>query len=80
MDLRVDAVPDDIIALDEALEKLRAEDKVKADLVQLRFFAGLSLADAGRLLDLSPTTADRYWAYAHAWLYHELKKGDTKTG
>src|SRR5262249_4146485 len=57
---------DDLLALDEALEKLAAKDPVKAQLVQLRVFAGLTLADAAGILGLSTATADRYWAYARA--------------
>ena len=62
----------DIIALDEALTKLAAEDPNKAELVKLRYFGGLSVEDAGRVLGISRATADRYWAYARVWLYTEL--------
>jgi len=62
----------DLLALDEALEKLSAEDARKAELVKLRFFAGLSLDQVARTLDLSPATVDRHWAYARAFLYHEI--------
>ena len=67
---------DDLLALDEALAKLAGEDRIKADLVKLRYFAGLTLVEAGEMLGLSRATADRYWAYARAWLYHEITKGD----
>ncbi|RMF74487.1 MAG: sigma-70 family RNA polymerase sigma factor [Planctomycetota bacterium] len=67
----------DLLALDEALERLAQEDPDKARLVELRFFAGLSVADAGEVLGVSRATADRYWAFAKAWLYHELRKGDS---
>lgn len=67
---------DDLLALDEALEKLAARDPVKAQLVQLRVFAGLTLADAAEVLGLSTATADRYWAYARAWLRVEIADGD----
>ena len=67
---------DDLLALDEALEKLAARDPVKAQLVQLRVFAGLTLADAAEVLGLSTATADRYWAYARAWLRVEIAGGD----
>jgi RNA polymerase sigma factor (TIGR02999 family) len=70
----------DVLALDEALSRLAAQDKVKADLVQLRYFAGLTLDQAAGVLGISPATADRYWAYAKAWLYHELTRGDTSPG
>ena len=69
----------DVLALDEALTRLAAVDKVKADLVQLRYFGGLTLDAAARMLHISPATADRYWAYAKAWLHHELKS-DNGTG
>ncbi len=64
---------EDLIALDEALEKLAQEDRLAADLVQLRYFAGLPLKDAARSLGLAPRTAERVWAYARAWLHQELK-------
>ncbi len=63
---------DDILAVDEALSRLAAEDPTKAELVKLRYFGGLSVEDAGRVLGISRATADRYWAYARVWLYSEL--------
>ena len=65
---------DDLIALDEALEKLAQKDKVKADLVKLRFFAGLTGEQAATVLGISHNTADRYWAYARSWLHLEITK------
>jgi RNA polymerase sigma factor (TIGR02999 family) len=65
-------VDHDLLALDEALEKLAANDPVKAELVQLRIFSGLTLAEAAKVLGLSTSTADRYWAYARAWLRVEM--------
>ncbi len=62
----------DVLALDEALAKLEATDKVKADLVKLRYFAGLSVEQAAEVLGISERTAKRYWAYARAWLYDEI--------
>jgi RNA polymerase sigma factor (TIGR02999 family) len=59
---------EDLLALDEALNRLEAEDPLKAKLVKLRYFAGLSLAEAAAALDLSERTAGRHWAYARAWL------------
>ena len=67
--------PVDLLALHEALEKLQCEDPVKAELVKLRFFAGLTVEQAGELLGISRATADRYWTFARAWLFHELNKG-----
>jgi RNA polymerase sigma factor (TIGR02999 family) len=65
----------DLLALDEALTKLERDDKIKAELVKLRYFGGLTLEEAGLVLRLSPATADRYWAFARAWLYRELSAG-----
>jgi len=59
---------DELLALDEALQKLAAEDKPKAELVKLRYFAGLSLEEAGDALGISRATANRHWTYALAWL------------
>jgi RNA polymerase sigma factor (TIGR02999 family) len=67
---------DDLIALDEALEKLSKKDKVKADLVKLRYFAGLTSEQAAEVLGISSSTADRHWAYARSWLRLEMAKGD----
>jgi RNA polymerase sigma factor (TIGR02999 family) len=66
------APKEDLLALDEALRQLAAEDPVKARLVDLRFFAGVSLEDAARMLGVSPSTAKRYWVYARSWLYGKL--------
>jgi RNA polymerase sigma factor (TIGR02999 family) len=66
----------DMVALDEALAKLTHEDRVKAELVKLRYFTGLTVAQAGEVLGISRATADRYWKFARAWLYHEIRKGD----
>jgi RNA polymerase sigma factor (TIGR02999 family) len=63
---------DDLLSLNEALEGLAREDPKKAELVKLRYFAGLSLQEAAVALGISQTTADRYWAYAKAWLYCAL--------
>jgi RNA polymerase sigma factor (TIGR02999 family) len=59
---------EDLLALDEALNRLEKEDPLKANLVKLRYFAGLSLPEAAAALDLSERTAGRHWAYARAWL------------
>lgn len=65
--------PDDqLLALDDALQKLAAADPLKAQLVELRYFAGLTGDQAAAVLGISPTTADRYWAYARAWLQTEI--------
>ena len=67
---------EDLLALNEALERFEKLDRLKADLVKLRYFAGLTIPQAAEALGISPTTADRYWAYARAWLHAEVKKGD----
>jgi RNA polymerase sigma factor (TIGR02999 family) len=68
-----DRVPSEtIIALDEALEKLSRKDKIKADVVRLRFFAGLTSEQTAEILKISPTTAKRYWIYSRAWLLREI--------
>ncbi len=67
-----DTLPDDLIALDQAIEKLSNQDKAKADLVKLRYFAGLTGKQAADLLGISPSTEDRYWAYARSWLRLEI--------
>lgn len=64
---------DDILALDEALGKLEAEEPIKAQLVKLRYFAGLTEEDAAKALGISYTSAQRYWHYAKAWLLAELR-------
>jgi RNA polymerase sigma factor (TIGR02999 family) len=65
-----------LIALDEALTKLARNDSTKADLVKLHYFSGLSLEQAADILQISRATAYRYWSYAQAWLFDEIKKGD----
>src|SRR5947209_4445767 len=61
--------PDDMLALENALTELAALDPPKAELVKLRFFAGLSVVDAADCLGIARATADRWWAFARAWLY-----------
>jgi RNA polymerase sigma factor (TIGR02999 family) len=65
-----------VLALSEAVERFETVDRVMAELVKLRYFAGLRLPQAAEVLGISRSTADRYWAYARAWLRVELKKGD----
>jgi RNA polymerase sigma factor (TIGR02999 family) len=70
--LALNTSSDELLALDEALEKLAREDPVKAELVKLRCFAGLGHQEAARVLGISRPTADRYWAYAKTRLYCEI--------
>ena len=65
-------VHEDVIALDQALVKLAALDKPAAELVQLRYFAGLTLPEAAQVLDISPRSAGRLWSYARAWLREQI--------
>jgi RNA polymerase sigma factor (TIGR02999 family) len=67
---------EDLLALNDALDRLAEEDPKKADLVKLRYFTGLSVQEAADALGISRATADRYWAYAKVWLYCALS-GET---
>jgi RNA polymerase sigma factor (TIGR02999 family) len=66
---------DDLLALDAALLRLEGIDKGKAELVKLRYFGGLTIPDAAKVLGISVTTANRHWAYARAWLHEEIHSG-----
>jgi RNA polymerase sigma factor (TIGR02999 family) len=84
VDLDLTEVPsvvggDDLLALNEALEKLGGEDPACAELVKLRFFAGLTQEEAALALGIGRRSADRHWAYARAWLFQELR-GPTERG
>jgi RNA polymerase sigma factor (TIGR02999 family) len=72
-ELAIDTPVDDLLAIDEAITRLAEENQACADLVKLRFFAGLSLREAATSLGVSASTADRYWAYARAWLFEALR-------
>jgi len=72
IDIAAPAPSDDILALDEALARLESEEPIQAQLVKLRYFAGLAEEDAAVALGISRTTAQRYWRYARAWLLVEL--------
>jgi RNA polymerase sigma factor (TIGR02999 family) len=67
---------DELLALDEALAQLAAADPRRAELVRLRYFAGLTLEQAAELLGISRATADRHWAFARAWLYDAMTRGN----
>jgi RNA polymerase sigma factor (TIGR02999 family) len=69
----VEATPSlDLLALDEALSRLAEIEPAKAELVKLRFFAGLTMPEAAAVLDISLATAERYWTFARSWLYAEM--------
>jgi RNA polymerase sigma factor (TIGR02999 family) len=76
VELPAPALSDDLLALDEALTKLDKHDPIKAELVKLRHFAGMTIPEAAKALGISTATADRYWAYARAWLHQEITGGD----
>ena len=62
-----------LLDLDEALQRFAQQDPIKAQLVELRYFVGMTADEAAEVLGISPTTADRYWAYARAWLQAEVR-------
>jgi RNA polymerase sigma factor (TIGR02999 family) len=69
-----EATADETLAVDEALQRLEQHNKPCADLVKLRFFAGLTMDEAAAALGVAPRTAHRYWAFARAWLYDALRQ------
>ena len=69
---------DELLALDDALTRLAAADPRRAELVRLRYFAGLTLEQAAELLGISRATADRHWAFARTWLYDAMTRGHEK--
>jgi RNA polymerase sigma factor (sigma-70 family) len=72
MEVVIDRPSEELLALNEALDRLAEKDQMKADLVKLRYFAGLTCKQAAQLLEISHSTADEYWAYAKAWLKAEI--------
>lgn len=76
IDLSLAEPPDELLILDEALDKLAEVDPACAELVKLRFFAGLTLDEAAQTLGVVRRTADRYWAFARSWLFAALRKGE----
>jgi RNA polymerase sigma factor (TIGR02999 family) len=73
---RIAESPDGLLALDDALTRFAAEEPAKAELVKLRFFAGLSTPEAAAALGVSVATAERWWAFARTWLYADLSDGE----
>jgi RNA polymerase sigma factor (TIGR02999 family) len=74
VDIAADSQSDVLLALDEALARYAERDAIGAELIKLRFFAGLPNDQAAAILKVPERTAKRTWAYARAWLYHELQK------
>ena len=75
LDLASPDADDQLLAINEALDKLAKQDPVEAELVKLRYFAGLTVEEAASLLGISERTARNYWAHARTWLYHEINVG-----
>ena len=73
LDLASAADDEQLLAVNDALDKLAAQNAVQAELVKLRYFVGMTLEEAAEVLNISARTADNYWAHARAWLFRELK-------
>jgi len=69
---------DQLLALNDALDRLAARDQPKAELVKLRYFSGMTIEEAARVLDVSEPTAKRWWTYARAWLFSEIQAGNSQ--
>jgi RNA polymerase sigma factor (TIGR02999 family) len=74
VDLAAPEGDDELLAVNDALDKLAAQNAVKAQLVKLRYFGGMTLEEAAEVLGISARTADNYWAHARAWLYREIER------
>jgi RNA polymerase sigma factor (TIGR02999 family) len=77
IDLAADQASDELLALSEALDRLSVEEPTVAEVVKLRYFAGLSIEEAASVLGVSVRTANRHWAYARAWLFQQLSPPDS---
>ncbi|HKS37633.1 MAG TPA: ECF-type sigma factor [Verrucomicrobiae bacterium] len=75
VEIATEADDEQLLAINEALDRLAARDKVKAELVKLRYFVGMTIEETARILGISEPTAKRYWTYARAWLYEEINSG-----
>ena len=78
LDLAGEAKDDELLAVHEALDQFAAQDKEKAELVKLRYFAGLSFEEVAEVLNISVPTAKRWWAYARASLFQEIKRQQSR--
>jgi RNA polymerase sigma factor (TIGR02999 family) len=79
VEIAVASEDDQLLAIDEALDKLAERDKGAADLVKLRYFVGMTIEEAAQALGISETTANRDWAYARAWLFKEIESQSRKS-
>jgi RNA polymerase sigma factor (TIGR02999 family) len=75
IDIAAPETPDDLIALDEALKKLEASRPKAAEVVKLRYFCGMTIAEAAGVLRIPTRTVDRLWSYARVWLLREIRGG-----
>ena len=73
IEIAAPAKEDELLAMNEALERFAAMDKQKAELVKLRYFVGLTIEESAQILVISAPTAKRWWAYARAWLYRQIQ-------
>ena len=73
LDIAGPAPDDQLLALSEALDRFTALEPKQAELVKLRYFIGLTISEAAEILGISDATAKRWWSYARAWLYHEMR-------
>ena len=80
VEISYETAVEDLLAIDEALERLGREDPACAELVKLRFFVGLTQEESARALGIPRRTADRHWAYARAWLFLQLRGADEGWG
>ncbi len=78
VELAAPAADDQLLAINDALDKLAATQPEKAELVKLRYFAGMSIDETAEVLKISAATAKRWWVYARAWLFSEIKRGNTQ--
>lgn len=77
IEIAAETPDDDLLALNEAIERLSEENPECASVVKMRFFVGLSAEEAARALGIAKSTADRYWTYSRAWLFAELRSDDS---
>jgi RNA polymerase sigma factor (TIGR02999 family) len=80
LELTVNEPPQELLAVDEGLTKLAEQHPEKAQLVKLRYFAGLSIEEAAEAMNISVATANRHWAYARAWLFRHLESSGSSGG
>jgi RNA polymerase sigma factor (TIGR02999 family) len=78
IEIAAEVKDDELLALNDALDRLAARDKAKAELVKLRYFVGLTIEEAAKMLSISETTAKRHWTFARAWLYAEISAAEKR--